>query len=203
MLEVVLATRNQGKIKEIAAYLKDEEIRIYSLDDFPRTAEVKEDGKTFRENALKKARHVANSTGKLTLADDSGLEVDALGGKPGVLSARYAGEKATDDEKNKKLLDALNGLPLERRGASFRCVFALVEPSGHEVIIEEACRGVIAPERRGDRGFGYDPLFFFPPLQRTFAELTAEEKNVFSHRGKALRRLREILKHKSQEVRFR
>lgn len=199
MLEVVLATRNRGKIKEIREYLKDKEIAIYSLNDFPDAPEVKEDGETFRENALKKARSVAYFTGKLAIADDSGLEVDALGGRPGVLSARFAGESATDDENNEKLLEALEGLSPEKRGASFHCVLALVEPSGQEIVIEEECRGTIGYQKRGRKGFGYDSLFFFPPLNRTFAELTQEKKNQVSHRGKALRRLRKIFKHKAQE----
>jgi XTP/dITP diphosphohydrolase len=201
MLEVVLATRNQGKIKEIAAFLEDEKIRIYSLNDFPNVAPIKEDGKTFRENALKKARHVAQLTNKPAIADDSGLEVDALGGKPGVLSARFAGEKATDNEKNEKLLKTLKGVPSAERGASFRCVLALVDPSGQEIVIEEECRGIIASEKRGKNGFGYDPLFFFPPLKKTFAQLTREKKNAVSHRGKALRKLRGILRRKTQEAR--
>jgi len=200
MLEVVLATRNRGKIKEIAAYLKDEDVRLYSLNDFPGAMAVEEGEETFRANALKKARYTARFTNKLAFADDSGLEVDALDGKPGVLSARFAGEKATDDENNEKLLKALKGVPLERRGASFRCVLALVEPSGEEIVIEEACRGVIAHERRGSKGFGYDPFFFSPPLNKTFAEMIGEEKNGVSHRGKALRKLREILKHKAQKA---
>lgn len=201
MLEIVLATRNRGKIEEIAGYLKDEDILIYSLNDFPRAGKVKEDGKSFRENALKKARYVAKLTGRLAIADDSGLQVDALGGRPGVLSARFAGEKATDEENNEKLLKSLKGLPLERRGASFRCVLVLVEPSGRETVIEQECRGVIAREKRGSRGFGYDPLFFFPPLEKTFAQLTREEKNGVSHRGKALRKMKETLEHMAQEGR--
>jgi len=203
MLEVVVATRNRGKIGEIAAYLKDENILIYSLNDFPSLREVKEDGKSFRENALKKARCVAESAGRLAVADDSGLEVHALKGKPGVHSARFAGEKATDDENNQKLLEALKGVPPKKRGASFRCVLALVEPSGEEVIIEEECGGTILSQKRGDKGFGYDPLFFFPPLDKTFAELTREEKNRVSHRGKALARLNEILRDKARAVDLR
>jgi XTP/dITP diphosphohydrolase len=197
MLEVIVATRNQGKIREIAECLKDLDILLYSLRDFPDATEVKEDRKTFRENALKKARQIAEFTKKITIADDSGLEVDALDGKPGVLSARYAGNKATDDENNEKLLKALHGLPPEKRGASFRCVLAVVEPSGEETVVEEACRGVIADQKRGDQGFGYDPVFFFPPLNETFAELAPEKKNEVSHRGKALVRLKEILKEKA------
>ena len=197
MLEVIVASRNRGKVGEIATYLKDENILIYSLNDFPSLEEAKEDGKSFRENALKKARCVADSTGRLAVADDSGLEVDALKGKPGVHSARFAGEKATDDENNAKLLEALKGVPRKKRGASFRCALALVAPSGEEVIIEEECSGTILSQKRGDKGFGYDPLFFFPPLDKTFAELTREEKNRISHRGKALARLKEVLREKA------
>ncbi|NIO03256.1 MAG: XTP/dITP diphosphatase [Proteobacteria bacterium] len=194
MREVVLATRNQGKIREITECLRDLDIVIYSLNDFPATSAVKEDGKNFRENALKKARYLADFTGKVALADDSGLEVEALGGKPGVLSARFAGDKASDQDNNKKLLEHLKGFPLGRRGASFRCVLALAEPSGQEIVIEETCQGVILLQERGGEGFGYDPLFFFPPLNKTFAELTREEKNQVSHRGKALRKLKEALR---------
>jgi XTP/dITP diphosphohydrolase len=201
MLEVVLATRNRGKIAEIGAYLKDEDVLIHSLKDFPCVAEVVEDGKTFQENALKKARHVASLTGKIAIADDSGLEVKALGGKPGVFSARFGGEKATDHENNEKLLQALEAFPPEKRGASFRCILAVVEPSGEEILIEEACQGVILHEERGNKGFGYDPLFFFPPLDKTFGELTQEQKNTVSHRGKALRKLRHVLKQKTLKVR--
>ena len=177
-------------------HLEDEGIQVYSLNDFPDVTEVLEDGATFRENALKKARQVARLTGKLTVADDSGLEVSGLAGRPGVLSARYAGEGATDDENNEKLLEELKGLPSEKRRASFRCALALVDPSGGEIVIEDECRGIILTARRGNRGFGYDPLFFFLPLNKTFAEMTGEEKNRVSHRGKALRRLKETLKDK-------
>ena len=198
MLEVVLATRNRGKIREIEIFLKDENIRVLSLNDFPEATEVDEEGETFRDNALRKARYAARLTQKLAVADDSGLEVDALDGDPGVFSARFAGEKATDDEKNDKLLHALKEVAPEKRGASFRCVLALVEPSGEHTVIEEACRGVILSEKRGRRGFGYDPLFFYPPYDRTFAELTGAEKNRVSHRGKALRKLREVLREMDQ-----
>ncbi len=194
MREVVLATRNQGKIREITECLRDLDIVIYSLNDFPAASEVKEDGKNFRENALKKARYLADFTGKVALADDSGLEVEALGGKPGVLSARFAGGRASDQENNQKLLEALKGFSLERRRASFRCVLALAYPSGQEIVIEKTCQGVVLLQERGGGGFGYDPLFFFPPLNKTFAELTREEKNQVSHRGKALKRLKEILR---------
>ncbi|NIQ38874.1 MAG: XTP/dITP diphosphatase [Proteobacteria bacterium] len=200
MREVVLATRNRGKIEEIKEVLTDVGVLVYSLNDFPDATTVEEDGRNFRENALKKARYAAQFTGKLAVADDSGLEVDALGGKPGVFSARFAGDMATDRENNRKLIEELKGLHQEARGASFRCVLALVEPSGQEIVIEEECRGLIVHQERGAGGFGYDPLFFFPPLNKTFAELTREEKNRVSHRGKALRKLREILTGKAPEA---
>ena len=198
MLEVVLATRNRGKIREIEAFLKNENIHVLSLNDFPEVLHVDEEGKTFRDNALRKARYAARLTQKLAIADDSGLEVDALDGHPGVFSARFAGEKATDPQNNDKLLHALRDVPSEKRGASFRCVLVLVEPSGEDTVIEEECRGVILSKKRGQRGFGYDPLFFYPPYDRTFAELTGAEKNRVSHRGKALRRLREVLRQMAQ-----
>ncbi|MBW2057766.1 MAG: XTP/dITP diphosphatase [Deltaproteobacteria bacterium] len=201
MSEIVLATRNRGKVREIKGCLEREGWRAYSLEDFPEVGEVEEKGDTFTENALSKARTVARLTGRPALADDSGLEVDALDGKPGVLSARFAGQGATDEENNEKLLELLEGVPPERRGASFRCVLAIVWPSGEERIIEEDCRGMITSERRGTGGFGYDPLFFFPPLGKTFAELDQDEKNRVSHRGKALRRLKDVLRQEGEEGR--
>ena len=157
-----------------------------------------EDGKTFEENALKKARFVANHLNMVALADDSGLEVDALNKRPGIQSARYAGENATDQENNRKLLKELNGIPIEKRQACYRCVVALVFPSGREEVAEGRCRGFIALEPKGNRGFGYDPLFYVPEYGKTMAELSSEIKNRISHRGRALVKLKARLAKKTQ-----
>ena len=185
-MDILLASRNRKKAAELRDLLSDLPVTVRSLEEFPEVAEVEEDGATFVENALKKALQAARATGLPALADDSGLEVDALGGKPGVRSARYAGEKADDRANNSKLLEALDGVPPERRAARFRCVIALALPDGEVETVEGDCRGVIHPAPRGTGGFGYDPVFYYPPLERTFSELTPEEKGRVSHRGKAL-----------------
>jgi len=169
-------------------------VPILSLRDFSPLSPVEEDGRTFRANALKKARAVAQRTGRLTIADDSGLEVDYLQGKPGVHSARFAGEAASDADNNRKLLRLLEGVPASQRGAAFRCVIAVVDPCGKESWVEGACSGVIGEQERGKQGFGYDPLFVIPELGKTLAELPLAEKNRISHRGKALAALKEVLK---------
>ncbi len=192
-MRLVLATRNEGKVKEIREALSGLEVDLLTLSDFPEVPEVHEDGATFSENAKKKALTVAKFTGLPALADDSGLEVDALGGMPGVRSARFAGEGADDDANNRKLLELLKGLPPERRTARFRCVLALAFPDGEVYTVEGTCEGLIAEEPAGEGGFGYDPLFLIPEEGRTFAQMTREEKNSLSHRGRALRKLREVL----------
>jgi XTP/dITP diphosphohydrolase len=191
--EIVVATENPGKLREIKDALQGMEVRLVSLRDLSPMPPIEEDGKTFRENALKKARVVAQRTGRLTIADDSGLEVDCLQGKPGVRSARFAGEGASDAENNRKLLRLLAGVPPSQRGATFRCVIAVVSPQGKEAWVEGACRGVIGDTARGRRGFGYDPLFLLPELGKTLAELPLETKNRVSHRGRALAALKEAL----------
>ncbi len=193
-MELFLATRNEGKIREIEELLKDCKISLTSLRDYPDAPEVVENGVAYRDNALKKARFFTGWMGKLTVADDSGLEVDHLEGKPGVFSARYAGDGGDDRENNRKLLRELRGIPLEKRGAVFRCVMALVTPRGDEEVVEGECRGQIALEERGERGFGYDPIFVIPRYGKTVAELSIAEKNRVSHRGKALRKLKNVLK---------
>ncbi|HIE03956.1 MAG TPA: XTP/dITP diphosphatase [Candidatus Latescibacteria bacterium] len=192
-MRLVLATRNEGKLREMREALSGLEVELMTLSDFPEVPEVHEDGTTFSENARKKALVAAKLTGLPALADDSGLEVDALGGRPGVHSARFAGEEADDDANNTKLLELLKGLPPERRTARFRCVLALAFPDGRVYTVEGTCQGLIAEEPAGDGGFGYDPLFFVPEEGRTFAQMTREEKNSLSHRGRALRKLREVL----------
>lgn len=185
--DILLATHNQGKIKEFSAYLARLGWQVQGLpDDAPP---VVEDGLTFADNARKKAETMARHFHLPVLADDSGLEVEALHGQPGVHSARYAGEKATDEENNAKLLRELSGVPWERRTARFVCVLALAVPGKETQIFRGECDGRILREPRGDGGFGYDPLFYLPDLDKTMAELTLEEKNLISHRANALRQL--------------
>jgi XTP/dITP diphosphohydrolase len=191
--EIVVATENPGKLREIRKSLGGTAVQIVPLTDLPPLPAVEEDGSTFRENALKKALAVAQRTGRLTIADDSGLEVDHLEGEPGVRSARFAGEGASDADNNRKLLQCLEGVPPSQRGATFRCVIAVVDPQGRESSIEGTCRGVIGEQERGSQGFGYDPLFIIPELGKTLAELPLEEKNRISHRGKALEALKRTL----------
>ncbi len=193
MREIVVATANPGKLREIKAALQGMAIEIVSLMDLSPMPPIEEDGKSFRENALKKARVVAQHTGRLTIADDSGLEVDCLQGKPGVRSARFAGEGASDAENNRELLRLLEGVLLAQRGAFFRCAIAIVDPQGKEAWVEGECRGVIGETERGMQGFGYDPLFLLPELGKTLAELPLEVKNRVSHRGRALAALKEAL----------
>ena len=186
---LVLATRNQGKIREFRALVAGFGVDIKSLDDFGPIPPVEEDGETFEDNAYKKAHFTAKALGFPALADDSGLIVDVLGGQPGVFSARYAGEGATDGDNNRKLLAALDG-KADRR-AFFQCVIALAVPRGPALIYEGRCDGEIALVEKGEKGFGYDPVFFYPPLARTFAQLAQEEKNRVSHRGRAMAELKQ------------
>jgi XTP/dITP diphosphohydrolase len=192
-LEVIVATRNEGKLREFRDALRGLNLRIYGLSHLPEAPEVEEDGESFTENALKKVRFYAMHSGKLTLADDSGLEVDSLRGRPGVYSARYAGERASSQENNRKLLRELQGIPISKRGARFKCVVAIKSPRGKEAIAEGSCRGRIGFKEKGRKGFGYDPLFILPKGGKTMAELSLEEKNKISHRGKALRKIRKII----------
>ncbi len=186
---LVLATRNQGKTNEIRKFLEGFPVEIRDLNDFGPIPEVVEDGATFEENAYKKAHFTAKILGVPALADDSGLEVDALGGAPGVHSARYAGPKATDEENNSKLLANLKGV--SNRNARFRCNLSLAVPSGPALTYEASCEGIILEEPRGTNGFGYDPLFYYPERAKTFGEMTLEEKSEVSHRGKAFLELKQ------------
>ncbi len=210
-MKIILATGNRSKVEEIEAILGEPGIEILALDDRPPPALVlpPEEGITFKENALAKARFVASATGIAALGDDSGLEVEALSGAPGVFSARYAREGASDEENYLKLLEELKGVELPLRSARFRCVLALVEPArparpaGQNepaglsepagLIFEGTLDGLIATAPRGCGGFGYDPVFFIPRLNRTVAELSPEEKNSISHRALALAKLKEWL----------
>ena len=192
-MEIIVATRNDGKVREIRKALMGLGFCLYALGDFPEVPEMEEDGESFTENALKKARFYSNYFGKLALADDSGLEIKALKGLPGIYSARYAGEKASNQENNQKLLREMAEVPFSRRGAQFQCVIAIVAPDGKEAIAEGSCKGRIGFKEVGKRGFGYDPLFYLPRYGKTMAQLTLEEKNRISHRGKALRKLRKVI----------
>jgi len=191
-MELLVSTTNPGKLAEIKTVLKDLPVEIIALSALGKQPKIVEDGETFEANALKKARTLADFSGYVTLADDSGLVVDALGGAPGVLSARYSGEEGDDLRNNEKLLRELGDLPQEKRGACFVCVLALcspVSPERKEWLFRGECEGWIAFAPRGENGFGYDPLFFYPPLGKTFGELDRETKGRFTHRGKALRKL--------------
>ncbi len=182
---IVLATTNKGKTKEFKELLKDFPIEIKDLSDFGPIPEVIEDGETFDDNAYKKASFTAKVLGYPAMADDSGLCVEALDGAPGVYSARYAGDNATDAQNVDKLLDALKDE--ENRKAAFECVISIAVPTGAALTYEGRCEGVLTREPAGDNGFGYDPLFFFPELDKTFAQLSIAEKGDISHRGKALK----------------
>jgi XTP/dITP diphosphohydrolase len=190
----VLATANRAKAREMAALLAGIPFRIVNLSDFPGVSLPPEGETSYAENALGKARAVASATGELALADDSGIEVDALGGAPGVLSARYGGSGLTDPERCEVMLREMASVPREKRTARFRCLIAIVCPRrGRETTVEGVVEGVLLESPRGTGGFGYDPLFFYPPLGRGFAELPAEEKNRVSHRAQACQRAREWL----------
>ena len=191
-MTLVLATRNPGKISEIKALLPG--VRVAPAASFTGCPEPEETGRTFEENALIKARAVSLYTGKTALADDSGLEVDALDGAPGVHSARYAGRDPTDQDNIRRLLGALDGISDAERTARFRCVMAVVVPDGRTWTVEGACEGRILQAPRGDAGFGYDPLFVPEGYENTFAELDAGVKNRISHRALALQRIADVLK---------
>lgn len=195
---IVLATRNQGKVREfnkLFAQLGWEGISLAEFEDVP---EVVEDGDTFEANAIKKAVTISTYLNLPAVGDDSGLEVDALDGRPGVYSARYAGEDATDVDNWKKLLQELTDVPDEKRTARFRCTLALVEPGQEPLIATGSCEGTIAREPAGTNGFGYDPVFYLPAMDKRMAELSAEEKNQISHRAMAMQQLLEVIQKKKQ-----
>lgn len=192
--DMVLATRNRHKGEELASLLGDLGVRIHTLEEFPSAPEVEEDGDTCRANAVKKAIEIARATGLTAVADDTGLDVDALDGRPGPFAARYAGERATYEDNCRKLLRELEGVPHERRTARFLTVAAVASPAGEVQTTEGVLNGLIAESCRGERGFGYDPVFYVPELGKTLAELTPEEKNRISHRAKAFAQVRELLR---------
>ncbi|MBW1897927.1 MAG: XTP/dITP diphosphatase [Deltaproteobacteria bacterium] len=185
IISLVVATRNPGKTAEIKDLLKNFPVDIKNLDDFGPISEIEEDGDTFDENAYKKASFAARVLGLPALSDDSGLVVEYLEGRPGVHSARYAGEKASDEDRYRKLLKELEGVT--NRNAAFECVISIAVPTGPALTYEGRCEGVITEKPEGENGFGYDPVFYFPDYDKTFAQLTMEEKSRISHRGKALR----------------
>jgi XTP/dITP diphosphohydrolase len=195
-MKIVFASGNDGKVKEIKEMLEGMGIELVSLKDYTGVPEIVEDGNTFLENALKKARIISAFTGETVLADDSGLQVDVLGGEPGIYSARYAGEKATDDDNINRLLARLKNIPREKRNAFFCCALVLYRTDGSYDCFESKWPGLIIDERRGDNGFGYDPVFYVPELKKTAAELPPEIKNKVSHRGQAFAQLKKSLGEK-------
>jgi len=192
-MNLLLATRNRNKVVEMQHALEGTGWQVMMLSDLGDVPEVEEDGATFEENARKKARSAARYSRRWTLAEDAGLEVDALGGEPGVRSARYCGEGASDTDKINKVLGAAAAVPDERRTARFRCVMCLIDPAGNETCFEGRCDGRISREPRGTSGFGYDPIFVPDGYDRTFAELGLEVKGRISHRARAMRQVIEYL----------
>jgi XTP/dITP diphosphohydrolase len=195
MHTLLLATSNPHKLEEFRSIFSDMPLRLLSLRDVQLTVEVEETGNTFAENAELKGNAYAQMSHMLTLADDSGLEIDALGGVPGVHSARYLGRETSYEERFRVILEQMKGLPLEQRSARFRCVIALAEPSGKIHLVEGSAEGVIAESPRGTHGFGYDPIFFLPELGKTFAELEPVVKNRISHRARAAQSARKLLEN--------
>lgn len=191
---IILATNNKSKVKEISEMMSGSDITFESLADAGINVEVEETGTTFEENALLKAREICKLSGKPTISDDSGLEIDALDGAPGIYSSRFMGENTSYDIKNNALIEKLENVADSDRTARFRCCMALVLPDGREFVTEGAMEGIIAREPKGINGFGYDPILFIPEYNRTSAELSSEEKNNISHRGEALRKMIEVIK---------
>jgi len=192
--KLLLATNNQGKVREYKSLLQNIPYELITFAEQGITTEVSEVGGSLEENARLKATVIADKSQLLTLADDSGLEVDALGGEPGPLSARYAGEGASDMDRVNYLLSRLEGVPWEKRTARFRCVIAIATPNGKAEICSGECQGFITFEPRGEHGFGYDPIFYLPELDKTMAELPLSLKNQVSHRGQAARKAHQLLK---------
>jgi len=195
MIKMILASKNKHKLEEIREILKEMDVELISMDEAGlEDLVIIEDGETFEENSMKKAVTVMEKTNTIALADDSGLEVDYLNGRPGIYSSRFAGEKATDEDNNKKLLDMLAGVEFEKRTARFVSVISVAFPDGRRLSVRGECEGIIGLEKKGIDGFGYDPLFIVPEYNKTFAELGPEIKNKISHRAKALEKLRKELK---------
>ena len=193
MKRMIFATGNENKMKEIREILGALPLEILSMKEAGVSADIVEDGKTFEENALIKARAICKLAGEMVLADDSGLEIDYLNKEPGIYSARYMGEDTSYHIKNKSLIDRLEGVPDEKRTARFVCEIASVFPDGKELVVRGTVEGIIGYEEKGENGFGYDPIFYLPERGCTTAELSPEEKNSISHRGNALRLMNELL----------
>jgi len=193
MKELLIATGNKGKLREIKELLKDLDIKVTSLADYPDLPKIEEDGKTYAQNALKKAVTIAMCTKKLTMGEDSGLEVKALDNRPGVYSARFSGESATDKKNNAKLLRQLKKTPLSKRQARYRCFAAIVDAKGIVDVVNGSCSGLIATHSKGKNGFGYDPLFFIPRYEKTFGEIDPDIKAKMSHRARALKKVKKSL----------
>ncbi|WP_377888267.1 XTP/dITP diphosphatase [Alkalihalobacillus sp. R86527] len=191
MRKLLVATKNKGKVKEFKRRFETDELQVISLLDLDEALDVEETGSTFAENAVLKAETIMRITNTIVIADDSGLVIDALDGDPGVYSARYAGPEKDDEANIDKVLSELKNVPDEKRTASFQCLLAVAIPDKKTEIYSGSCEGRIAHERSGYEGFGYDPIFYLPSYQKTMAELTPEEKDAISHRGKALDRLQE------------
>lgn len=196
METVIIASTNQGKLKEFKELMKGLSVEVKSLKDFPEIGDIEENGASFAENSYIKAKAVFDATGCLSIADDSGLEVDALDGAPGIYSARYAGEEKNDTANNEKLLSEMNAVSDENRGAQFHCAIVAIDQNGTRYDAEGIVRGHILRAPQGENGFGYDPLFYIEEFGRTTAELSMDEKNKISHRGQAVRQIVEILKEK-------
>ncbi len=192
-MRLVFASHNPDKIRELAHALEGLPVEVVSAGEYPGSEPVEENGETLEENALLKARAVHEATGELCVADDTGLEVDALGGEPGVHSARYAGPEQSYHKNLEKLLAEMKEVPAGSRAARFRTAVAIVFPDGSELLLAGACEGEILSEPRGESGFGYDPVFYLPEKDKTFAEMTLAEKQALSHRGRAMRKARRML----------
>ncbi|MFH1202089.1 MAG: XTP/dITP diphosphatase [Candidatus Omnitrophota bacterium] len=193
MRQLVVATKNKKKFSEIKTLLKATNLKIVSLLDFPSAVRIREDGKTFRENAAKKALAIARFSGALALGEDSGLEVDALGGRPGVYSSRFAGSKKDDRLNNRKVLRLLGSLPLNKRTARYRCAVAIADYSGLIKTVEGTCEGLIGFNPKGKSGFGYDPVFIIPAYKKTFAQLGLGIKHKISHRARAIQKIKPVI----------
>ena len=193
MNKIIFATGNKDKMKEIRMILSDLDVEILSMKEAGISVDIEENGTTFEENALIKARAICKLAGEMVLADDSGLEIDYLNKEPGIYSARYMGEDTSYHIKNKSLIDRLEGVPDEKRTARFVCAIAAVFPDGKELVVRGTVEGIIGYEEKGENGFGYDPIFYLPERGCTTAELPPEEKNSISHRGNALRLMKDLL----------
>ena len=194
MKELIVASRNKGKVREIMELLTGLPYKVTSLLDYPQIPEIIEDGKTYRANALKKAREVALATGKMAMSDDSGIEVKALNNAPGIYSARFAGEGASEKARNQKMFTMLKGVPMHKRQARYRCVIAFVDAKGREIgVVQGTCSGYVTTREIGENGFGFDPLFLVKRYNKTFGQLPDSLKAKISHRARALKKFRLLL----------